>query len=249
MPSKANPRVAAIIPAAGSGKRMMSYKNKVWLSINGESILAHTLRVFQLITWIERIALVINETEVKEFETFLTQRQVTLGQQVDLVIGGAERQISVANGLKFLKQQVKWGQTGDLVVIHDAARALVTETIVASAIEMAIQYRAVGIGVPVKDTIKQIDREGLVVNTPERASLWAVQTPQVFDLELICECYQKAAALNLKFTDDCGVVEACGYPVKMLMGSYENFKITTPEDLILAETVLRRRNDANRPRI
>jgi 2-C-methyl-D-erythritol 4-phosphate cytidylyltransferase len=249
MTSKTKPKVAAIIPAAGIGKRMLSAKNKVWLSINGESILAHTLKVFQTSAWIDRIVLVINETEVKEFETFLLERQATFPRQVDLVIGGAERQDSVANGLMFLKRQAGWGENRDLVMIHDAARALVTETIILSAIEMAIKYHAVGVGVPVKDTIKQIDLEGLVINTPDRASLWTVQTPQIFELNLLAECYRKAAASNLKCTDDCGVVESCGYPVKMVMGSYENMKITTPEDLIIAETILRRRNDANRARV
>lgn len=249
MTGEPKPRVAAIIPAAGSGKRMMSAKNKLWLPINGESILAHTLKIFQASVWIDRIVLVINQTEVAQFETFLRQWQATFPCRVDLVIGGAERQDSVANGLKFLKRQAGWGENRDLVVIHDAARALVTEAILVLAIEMAIQYRAIGVGVPAKDTIKQIDREGFVVNTPERAFLWTVQTPQVFELEMLYECYQKAVALNINCTDDCGVVESCGYPVKMVMGSYENFKITTPEDLILAETVLRRRNDANRPRV
>jgi 2-C-methyl-D-erythritol 4-phosphate cytidylyltransferase len=249
MTSETKPRVAAIIPAAGAGKRMMSAKNKVWLPINGESMIAHTLKVFQTSVWIDRIVLVINETEVKQFKTFLQKRQAIFLRPVDLVIGGVERQNSVANGLSFLKQQAGWGPNHDLVVIHDAARALITEAILALAIKMAIKYRAIGVGVPVKDTIKQVDPEGFVVNTPKRAFLWAVQTPQVFELELLRECYQKAATMNLKCTDDCGVVESCGYPVKMVMGSYENFKLTTPEDLILAETVLRRRNDANWARI
>jgi 2-C-methyl-D-erythritol 4-phosphate cytidylyltransferase len=237
------PKVAAIIPAAGSGKRMGSAQNKIWLQINGSSILEYTLKAFQTTSLIDRIVLVINGAELKEFETFLAQRSTTFAHPVDLAIGGAERQDSVANGLNFLMKQPGWGDKRDLVVIHDGARALVNETILTSAIEMAQKFRAVGVGVPVKDTIKQIDREGLVINTPERTSLWAMQTPQVFELNLLLECYQRVAAFHLKCTDDCSVVEACGYPVKLLMGSYENLKITTPEDLILAETILRRRAD------
>jgi 2-C-methyl-D-erythritol 4-phosphate cytidylyltransferase len=97
------------------------------------------------------------------------------------------------------------------------------------------------VAVPVKDTIKQIDRSGFVQLTPDRSTLWAVQTPQVFDFELLLSCYQRVSSLNRKFTDDCSVVEYCRYPVKLVEGSYENIKITTPEDLILAEAIIRRR--------
>jgi 2-C-methyl-D-erythritol 4-phosphate cytidylyltransferase len=248
--SENRPRVAAVIPAAGSGKRMLVGKNKIWLSIGGETILAHTLKIFLSSVWVDRIVLVVNEVEVKDFERFLKQLSGNSSHPVDLVIGGAERQDSVANGLRFLVRQEGWGQNNhDLAVIHDAARALVTEAVLVSAIKAAIECRAIGVGVPVKDTIKQIDPNGYVLNTPERSSLWAVQTPQVFQLRLLFECYQRVTAQSLSCTDDCGVVEACGYPVKMIMGSYENIKITTPEDLSLVETILRRRDGAaNRSR-
>lgn len=244
MTNETRPRVAAVIPAAGSGKRMLDGKNKIWLRIGEETILAHTLKIFQASVWIDRIVLVVNAAEVEEFERFLNGRQGNLAHPVDLVIGGAERQDSVANGLQFLVRQEGWGQNEDLAVIHDAARALVTEALLVSAIKAAFEYGAIGVGVPLKDTIKQIDGNGYILNTPQRSSLWAVQTPQVFQLQLLFECYQRVTAQNLTCTDDCGVVEACGYPVKMIMGSYENIKITTPEDLSLAETILRRRNDA-----
>jgi 2-C-methyl-D-erythritol 4-phosphate cytidylyltransferase len=235
-------KVAAIIPAAGSGRRMRAECNKVWLELNGSSILAHTLKVFQAAAVIDRIVLVINPAEFERFAIFLREQAGSRRCPVDLAFGGAARQDSVANGLKFLKQQFGWGQNRDLVVVHDAVRVLLTEALLTAAIEMAVEYRAVGVGTPVKDTIKQVDRDGLVVATPKRESLWAIQTPQVFDFELLDECYRKAAALDLKFTDDCGVVEYFGHPVKLMFGSYENLKLTTPEDLILAETILRRRD-------
>jgi 2-C-methyl-D-erythritol 4-phosphate cytidylyltransferase len=235
-------KVAAVIPAAGSGRRMQAECNKVWLELNGVSILEHTLKVFQAATVIDRIVLVINPAEFERFAIFLRDQAGSWRCPVDLVLGGAARQDSVANGLKFLKQQSGWGQNRDLVVVHDAARALLTEALLTAAIEMAVEYRAVGVGTPVKDTIKQVNRDGLVVATLKRDLLWAVQTPQVFDFALLDECYRKAATLDSKFTDDCGVVECFGYPVKLMCGSYENLKLTTPEDLILAETILRRRD-------
>jgi 2-C-methyl-D-erythritol 4-phosphate cytidylyltransferase len=109
-----------------------------------------------------------------------------------------------------------------------------------------LEYRAVGIGVPVKDTIKISNTKGFIISTPVRSTLWAIQTPQVFDFDLLVSCYEKVSGLDLDFSDDCGVVEYCGLPVKLVPGSYENIKITTPEDLIFSEAILRRRTDANR---
>ena len=242
---EANVRVAAIIPAAGTGKRMNAGINKVWLRLNDEYIIAHTLKTFQDSDLIERIVLVVNKTELNQFKEYLSGTK-NLRHPVDLVAGGEERQDSVFNALEYLHEQPDWKDGPRLAVIHDAARALVTGEILTLAVRMGIEHRAIGIGVPVKDTIKQINREGVVVGSPERATLWAVQTPQVFEFNLLCAAYQYAAARGLKFTDDCGVVEYYGHPVRLELGSYENFKITTPEDLYLAETVLRRRAGANR---
>lgn len=132
-----------------------------------------------------------------------------------------------------------------MVAVHDAARALLTADLLATAVAAGQEYRAAALGVPVKDTIKQVGADGLVVATPERAALWMVQTPQVFDLDLLDQCYRKATAGGLRFTDDCGVVEYFGHPVKLVRGSYENLKITTPEDLLVAEAILRRRKHAD----
>jgi 2-C-methyl-D-erythritol 4-phosphate cytidylyltransferase len=242
---EANVRVAAIIPAAGTGKRMNAGINKVWLRLNDEYIIAHTLKTFQDSDLIERIVLVVNKTELNQFKEYLSGTK-NLRHPVDLLAGGEERQDSVFNALEYLHEQPDWKDGPCLAVIHDAARALLTGEILTRAIRMGSEHRAIGIGVPVKDTIKQVNREGVVVGSPERATLWAVQTPQVFEFNLLCAAYQYAAARGLKFTDDCGVVEYYGHPVRLELGSYENFKITTPEDLYLAETVLRRRAGANR---
>jgi 2-C-methyl-D-erythritol 4-phosphate cytidylyltransferase len=242
---EANVRVAAIIPAAGTGKRMNAGMNKVWLRLNGESIISHTLKTFQASNLIERIVLVVNEAEINQFAEYLSGGK-NRRHPVDLVTGGEERQESVFNGLKYLHEQPGWTSGPRLAVVHDAARALLTAELLNCAIRMGIEHRAIGIGVPVKDTIKQVNRDGVVVGSPDRAMLWAVQTPQVFEYDLLYAAHQNAAERGLKFTDDCGVVEYCGHPVRLAPGSYENFKITTPEDLLLAETVLRRRADANR---
>ena len=110
-------------------------------------------------------------------------------------------------------------------------------------------HQAVGVAVPVKDTIKEADEAGVVVTTLERARLWQIQTPQVFDYSLIRDCYQVIAGLNRNFSDDCSVVEYCGQPVKLMLGAYDNIKITTPEDVCLGEALLRRRAVADRTRI
>lgn len=238
-------KVAAIIPAAGAGKRMKAGMNKVWLTINGEPVLAHTLKVFQASNRIGRIVLVVNEAELPEFEKYLLSQKRLFQVPVDLVAGGAERQESVANGLGFLKTHATGGERYNLVLVHDAARALLTSEVLEIAIEAGQKYRAAAVGVPVKDTIKEVDPDGMVVDTPERDALWAVQTPQVFDFDLLYTSYLRAMEMGLRFTDDCGVVEYFEHPVQLVLGSYDNFKITTPEDLVVAEAILRRRNDAN----
>ncbi|HYH03580.1 MAG TPA: 2-C-methyl-D-erythritol 4-phosphate cytidylyltransferase [Bacillota bacterium] len=239
-------KIAAIIPAAGTGKRMAAGVNKIWLLLDGAPVLSHTLNVFQSSPLIDRIVLVVNQTELSEFKWFLAARQEQDRIPVDLVVGGVERQDSVAQGLHFLNDYLTDNNAYGLVVVHDAARALLTPELLAEVVEAGLEYRAVALGVPVKDTIKYVEPDGFVLETPERSRLWAVQTPQVFDFELLASAYQAAAGRRLRFTDDCSVVEYFEHPVKLIMGSYENIKITTPEDLVMAEAILGRRKNADR---
>lgn len=239
-------KIAAIIPAAGSGKRMAAGVNKIWLPLDGVPVLDHTLNVFQNSPLIDEIVLVVNQTELSKFKSFLAARREQYRIAVNLVVGGAERQDSVAEGLNFLWGQTAKGNSYGLVVVHDAARPLLTPELLAAVVEAGRESRAVALGVPVKDTIKYVEPDGLVVETPERSRVWAVQTPQVFDFKLLASAYQKAATGKLRFTDDCGVVEYFEHPVRLIMGSYENIKITTAEDLILAEAILGRRKNADR---
>lgn len=249
----------AVIPAAGSGRRMNANVNKIWLPLCGQSVFAHTLNTFLSSALIGHIILVVNPLEIEDFEKFLAGKlsnqtkevskavSAELDSKISLVAGGECRQQSVANALQFLRCWSGWPDDNRrLVVIHDAARALLTPTLLEKAIRSGFEWGAVGIGVPVKDTIKQVDSDGLVVSTPDRSRLWAIQTPQVFDFDLITACYEQVTDLLPNFSDDCGIVEYCGHSVKLIEGSYENFKITTPEDLIFAEAILRSRTLINR---
>lgn len=248
-------RIVAVIPAAGNGRRMNANVNKIWLPLCGQSVFVHTLNIFLSSALIDHIVLVVNPLEMEDFQEFIdanfSNRRAEAAPKtlpadnatkISLVGGGAYRQQSVANALQFLRSWPGWLAAGRrLVVIHDAARALLTLELLEKAIRAGLEWDAVGLGVPVKDTIKQVDKEGLVISTPERSQLWAIQTPQIFDFDLITACYERVAAILPKFSDDCGIVEHCGHPVKLVEGTYENLKITTPEDLLFAEAILRTR--------
>jgi 2-C-methyl-D-erythritol 4-phosphate cytidylyltransferase len=240
-------QTVAIIPAAGSGHRMNAGINKIWLPLAGCSILEYVLRTFQDLKTIDHIALATNETEVGEVSEFIHRTKGLISEKFSIVTGGKERQDSVAGGLNFFENWTGWHTRRKMVLIHDAARPLVTAELINIAIEQCLIYNAVGVAVPVKDTIKQVDEAGFVRETLDRSTLWAVQTPQVFDFELLSECYRQVSAFDHKFTDDCAVVEYCRHRVKLVEGSYENIKITTSEDLVLAEAIIRRRiADADR---
>lgn len=239
----------AIIPAGGSGRRMNASTNKIMLPLLGHSVLERTLEVFLTSDLIKILVLAVKADEKDAVESQIVTTAIKYGKEIVLVDGGEERQESVANGLEYLRRWTGWNVRRRLVAIHDAARPLLTPELLRQSLMAGLEYGAVGIGVPLKDTIKQVDSEGMVIATPDRSKFWGIQTPQVFDLDLLLECYQKAKDSGLLFTDDCGVVEYCGHPVKLIPGSYENLKITTPEDLILAEAILRRREDADRPGI
>jgi 2-C-methyl-D-erythritol 4-phosphate cytidylyltransferase len=243
-------RIVAVIPAAGSGRRMNANINKIWLPLCSQSVLEHTLNTFLSSALIDHLVLVVNPLEIGDFQRFLSgiPSSPTIAvspeqiSKISLVAGGEYRQQSVANAIKFLNSWSGWPDANHrLVVIHDAARALLTGGLLEKAIRAGLKWGAAGVGVPVKDTIKQVDADGMVISTPDRSRLWAIQTPQVFDFNLIHACYEQVADILPKFSDDCGIVEHCGHPVKLIEGSYENFKITTPEDLIFAEAILRAR--------
>lgn len=228
------PHVTALIAAAGQGTRMASDVNKQLLLLRGKPLLAETLNIFQQCPEVDQIILVAGVGEAEEFQRLTERCQLSKVKQI--VIGGRQRQDSVAEGLKNLSPAC------DLVAVHDGARPLLTSAHLAAVIQAAAETGGAVLAVPVKDTLKLVGPTGLVESTPDRSTLWAVQTPQVFQKEILLKAYAQAARDGFYGTDDASLVERCGYPVQVVMGSYENIKITTPDDLALAELLLRRRN-------
>ncbi len=218
-------RTAAIITAAGQGKRMGM--SKQFIEINGKALLEWTLAAFQKAEAVDAIVLVVNEEDIEK------ARKFKFPKIKRIVAGGKERQDSVRNGLNALPEDT------EMVVIHDGARPMITGEIIKRAVSEAEKNGAVVVGVPVSDTIKKVDPKTLeIAGTVDRTELWAAQTPQVFKKELILRAFKEGAAKH-KVTDDSMLAEKLGIPVKMVMGSYRNIKITTPEELGIAEKYLR----------
>lgn len=226
--------VSAVIVAAGKGKRMQAGMNKQYLKILNKYIINHTLNVFQNCDEINEIILVVGEGEVDFcIEHIIKPSQYTKITKV--IAGGKERQDSVFSGLQYVDPRC------DAVLIHDGARPFVTEEILLRTVEGIDQYKAVAVGVKVKDTIKITDENGKVLDTPNRDRLWAVQTPQGFQYDMILQAYEKAVEESFTATDDAMLVEHFFGNVQMIEGSYENIKITTPEDLFFGEAILKNR--------
>ncbi len=225
-------KVVAIIAAAGQGKRMGASGNKQYLILRDKPMLAHTLILFQQSKLIHKIILVVGPEEISYCEGELVDRY-SLSKAV-VIPGGKERQDSVYLGL----QQVG---DADLVVVHDGARPLLTEDNLEKVVFAAKEQGAAILAVRVKDTIKIVDDQGLVVSTPPRNRLWAVQTPQAFQRELLQQAYEQAQRIGFYGTDEASLVELLQVPIKVIEGSYENLKVTTREDLSVAEAIMQRR--------
>jgi len=227
-------KVRAVIAAAGQGSRMGSGLNKQFLLLQGMPIIAHTLRVFQAVGVIDEIVLICAAGE-KDYYTqeFLSNYQIT--KPLTVVTGGKERQDSVYCGLDAIDDE------NGYVLIHDGARPLVTDGIITSVSQEVTVSGAVVAGVPVKDTIKRTNDLGVITETLQREKLWHIQTPQAFSLDLIRRAHEKARSEGFYGTDDSSLVERMGVPVKIIPGSYDNIKITTSEDIIIAETILQGR--------
>jgi 2-C-methyl-D-erythritol 4-phosphate cytidylyltransferase len=222
--------VSAIIPAAGSGARMGGIK-KPYIDLAGKPILAHTLTIFQQCPLVNSIVVVT----AKDDEARCVQDVVTtygIDKSLSIVAGGDTRQESVFNALQELSSNT------DVVVIHDAVRPFVTEEMILQSIDNANQYGSAIVAVPVKDTIKESDDDGFVMKTLDRYRLWAIQTPQTFKYDLIMKAHLYARDNSIQATDDAFLIEQIGHKVKLIMGSYENIKITTPDDLVIAKAIL-----------
>jgi 2-C-methyl-D-erythritol 4-phosphate cytidylyltransferase len=218
--------IVAIIVAAGWGKRMGGV-DKIFAPLAGRPLLTWVLDTFNRCKLIDQIIVVLSEENLKQGERLVLERDWS--KVSDVCLGGEERQRSVANGLKLIKD-CSW------VVIHDGARPLVTEVMIENGLKAAEESGAAVAAVPVIDTIKLADDNGFVLGTPPRNRLWAVQTPQVFRFDIITEAHNKAEGM---VTDDAALVERLEYKTKLYMGSYDNIKITTFSDMALAEILLK----------
>ena len=221
--------VSAIILAGGRGKRMGSDISKQFIEIDGKPILYYTLKRFIDSKTINEIILVLPKDEIEYcISNVLDKYNLKVSKIVE---GGKERQDSVYNGLKEV-------ENSDIVLIHDGARPFVKERIIEEGITFAKEYGAAAPGVMPKDTIKVIDNNGFSKETPDRNTLVSIQTPQVFKRDIIIESHKKVRESKLIVTDDTMVVEMNNKRVYIYEGDYENIKITTKEDLILAQNLV-----------
>ncbi len=220
-------QVSAVIAAGGHGKRMNSSVSKQFLTIKGHPILYYTLNKFEKMDVISSIVLVTGVDNIDYTREEIIRKYGF--KKVKLVEGGKERQDSVYNGLREIPPQT------DIVVIHDGVRPFVPIKLIEKSITAAMKYKAVGVAVPVKDTIKIVGDGNIIKSTPDRKTLWSIQTPQTFKYDLILAAYEKALSEGFYGTDDTVLVERMGLSVKIIEGAYENIKITTPEDIIFAE--------------
>ncbi|WLR50939.1 2-C-methyl-D-erythritol 4-phosphate cytidylyltransferase [Bacillus tianshenii] len=217
-----------VIPAAGQGKRMQAGRNKQLIDLMGKPIIAHTLEVFQNDAWCRAIVLVVQPDELDAMQDIVSRFNITKVKHI--TPGGNERQQSVYEGLKLLEGE-------DIVLIHDGARPFIPQEIIRQTVQRAEEVQAAIVAVPVKDTIKQA-ADGIVQNTVERSSLWAVQTPQAFRLPLIKKAHRLAEEEGYLGTDDASLVERLEHEVAIVSGTYENIKLTTPDDLMIAKAII-----------
>jgi 2-C-methyl-D-erythritol 4-phosphate cytidylyltransferase len=224
-------RTLAIILAGGAGKRMGAATNKQFLLIGNKPIIVHTLQTFEDCRSVDGIYLVVNQKDLPLIQEEILETY-RFKKVMKVVIGGRLRQDSVRNGLEAIEKPC------DIVVIHDGARPFIAPAFIEKGIFLMEMFDAVIPALPVKDTVKVVSKEGFVSKTLERNSLWHVQTPQTFKYELIMKAYREGMAKKLYGYDDATFIEHLGKKVKVIEGSPYNIKITTPEDLIIAQGLL-----------
>lgn len=223
----------AVFPAAGASTRMNNFggSNKNLLKLAGEMVLLRSVKTFSQVERVNFLIVVVSAGEVETVENLLRAENILKPWVV--TVGGSERQYSIANGLKLVPPDA------DTVLVHDAARPLVSVKTIEAVIDAAEQFGGAVAAVPAKDTIKIVGADGFVRHTPPRRELVAVQTPQGFKRDILFRAYQKALDDNFLGTDDSSLVERLGVRIKIVPGEYSNLKITTPEDFWVADTFLR----------
>ena len=227
-------KVIALICAAGMGKRMGTQIPKPFLCVAGRPILVETLLQFEDAKSVNEVYIIVSKIEEERCREDIIQRY-NLKKVTKIVTGGAERQDSVRNGLSAIEGEC------DVVMIHDGIRPFITPELIDESVLKTWECDATVVAVPVKETVKAVSEAGDVVKTLNRDRLWVVQTPQTFKYEIIRYAHQKAFENNVQCTDDSSLVELLGTKVRIIKGSYENIKITTQEDLIIAEAFLKQR--------
>ena len=223
MSSKAT--VSAVILAAGSSTRMGVPKQ--FLLLQGQPLLTYTLLAFQACDSVQEIVVVARLEDVEKIQEIAQTKNIT--KLTKVVEGGSSRRESARCGVQVCNSESEY------VAVHDGARPLITPQIIKEVIAAAKEYGAAAAAVPTKDTIKQVDANGFVVNTPPRETLWNVQTPQIFKRDLYLQALDNCEKTNIEVTDDCQMVELLGHTIKLVEGSYTNIKVTTPEDIKIAE--------------
>ncbi len=225
------PLVIALIPAAGRGLRMGGHVPKQFLSLGGQPLILHSLRVLQASSAIHEIILAVPQNEMDYcLKEIVAQHHFTKVTKV--VPGGAERQDSVRHALEAVHDDV------DVVLVHDAVRPFLTERMVEEVVSKARVKGAAIIALPMKDTVKQVGADFVIERTVDRTGLWLAQTPQAFRRDWLLSAHRKAHGEGVRATDDAYLMEWCGYPVSVVEGSGENIKVTRPEDMAIGEAIL-----------
>ena len=219
----------AVILAAGNGTRMEMDKSKMLLEIGGKTVLERSVEAFSELPEIDEIIVVCRECDIEVFSELLDE-------EITFVIGGSTRQQSVMNAVETIDEC-------DYILVHDGARPLVTQKAIINTLDKAQMYNAAATGVAVKDTLKIVDEDLSIVGTPNRNNLVSIQTPQIFSFNLYKKALEKAVQNKKDYTDDCQLVENFGEKVYVVLGDYDNIKITTKSDIPLAENILKMRGE------
>jgi 2-C-methyl-D-erythritol 4-phosphate cytidylyltransferase len=237
--------IAAIIAAAGLGKRMGHHLPKTYLPLAGKPILAHTLKIFEGMPEIREVAVVVHPEDLDYCQDTVIG-PFNFKKVLRVVPGGKERQDSVYHALKALKNEDEL----EIILVHDGVRPFITPDQVRRVIDAARRHGGAVLGLPAQDTLKRVTAEGKVHQTLERTDIWQIQTPQAFQAPLLRRAFTEAYSRDFYGTDEASLLEAINQPVAVIPGSPFNLKITTPDDLLLAEAIIslrRRKKNASRP--
>ncbi|MGA7933246.1 MAG: 2-C-methyl-D-erythritol 4-phosphate cytidylyltransferase [Kovacikia sp.] len=226
-----------IIPAAGSGRRMGSSRNKLLLPLLDKPLLFWTLAAAKASASIRWVGLIGQPEDFQDFKEIVAS--LSMSKNVHFIPGGTTRQESVYKGLQALPA------VAERVLIHDGARCLITPSLFDHCADEISRCPGLIAAIPVKDTIKVVEPSShLITRTPDRRHLWAAQTPQGFEVERLTQCHTEGVRQGWQVTDDAALFEQCGHPVKIVEGEETNLKVTTPVDLAIAEFILRQRNNS-----